>query len=168
MASEPDDGTSRVHPDDVDLLLAALDRHIRGDAPHLEHEHRMRTRDGEWRWMLSRGLAIRDALGAATRIAGSQTDVTERKVAVERLMHDAFHDALTQLPNRALFIDRLERAMELQRRRPDARYAVLFLDLDPFQAVNDSLGHVGGDGLLLAVARPPHSMLHALATVALL
>src|SRR5258708_10504897 len=118
MASEPDDGTSRVHPDDVDLLLAALDRHIRGDAPHLEHEHRMRTRDGEWRWMLSPGLAIRDALGAATRIAGSQTDVTQRKGAVQRLMHHAFHYPLTQLPNPAPFTDRLYRAIELQRPRP--------------------------------------------------
>src|SRR5258708_30315269 len=122
MASEPDDGTSRVHPDDVDLLLAALDRHIRGDAPHLEHEHRMRTRDGEWRWMLSRGLAIRDALGAATRIAGSQTDLTQRKGAVERLMHRAFHDAPTPPPHPAPLLDPPEPALVLQPRPPDAPF----------------------------------------------
>jgi diguanylate cyclase (GGDEF)-like protein len=96
---------------------------------------------------------VRDAGGTATRIAGSMTDITDRKVAVERLTHDAFHDALTQLPNRALFMDRLQRATEVQRRHPESFFAVLFLDLDRFKLVNDSLGHVLGDELLVAVAR---------------
>ncbi|HEX2060568.1 MAG TPA: EAL domain-containing protein, partial [Thermoanaerobaculia bacterium] len=153
IGSAPDEWLSRVHPDDVEILRSAIDRHLRDMTPHLEHEHRMRSRDGSWRWMLSRGLAVRDAGGTATRIAGSMTDITERKLAVERLTHDAFHDALTRLPNRALFMDRLQRVIEVQRRHPETIFAVLFLDLDRFKLVNDSLGHVVGDELLVGVAR---------------
>jgi len=166
IAGNADEWFSRVHPDDLELLRGALDRHLRGDAPHFQHEHRMLTSDGRYRWMLSRGLAVRDSSGAAARIAGSQTDITERKLAVERLTHDAFHDALTQLPNRALFMDRLQRAMELQRRHADALFAVLFLDLDRFKVVNDSLGHVLGDELLIAVAERLLTMLRASDTIA--
>jgi len=125
----------------------------------------MREWDGTYRWMLTRGLAIRDSNGVATRIAGSQTDITERKLAVERLMHDAFHDGLTELPNRALFMDRLQRAMEMHRRH-GSLFAVLFLDLDRFKVVNDSLGHTFGDELLIGVAHRLTTMLRASDTVA--
>src|SRR5207248_9272519 len=104
--------------------------------------------------------------GDATRIAGSQTDITERKLAIDRLTHDAFHDALTELPNRALFMDRLGRQMERSRRRAAHSFAVLFLDLDRFKVVDDSLGHAFGDQLLISVAGRLRDMLRATDTVA--
>jgi diguanylate cyclase (GGDEF)-like protein len=86
-------------------------------------------------------------------MAGSQTDITSRKAAEEQLVYDAFHDALTGLPNRALFMDRLQHVITVSRRRADAHYCVLFLDMDRFKIINDSLGHTIGDQLLVVVGR---------------
>jgi diguanylate cyclase (GGDEF)-like protein/PAS domain S-box-containing protein len=166
VSASPDEWFSRVHPDDVAMLRADIDAHRHGNTPSIDHEHRMRCWDGRYRWMLARGVAVRDAAGVATRVAGSQTDITERKVATDRLMHDAFHDGLTELPNRALFMDRLESSLERSRRYSDSQFAVLFLDLDRFKVVNDSLGHALGDQLLIAVADRLRSTLGPTDTVA--
>jgi diguanylate cyclase (GGDEF)-like protein/PAS domain S-box-containing protein len=143
-----------IHPSDRGRVEQAIACHLEGRSAHFESEHRVRGRDGRYRWMLARGLAVRSLDGRPSRIAGSQTDITERKRTESQLQHDALHDALTGLPNRVLFLDRLEHAMRRDiRRRGAERTAVLFLDLDRFKIVNDSLGHLVGDHLLVEVAR---------------
>jgi diguanylate cyclase (GGDEF)-like protein/PAS domain S-box-containing protein len=143
----------RVHPDDADRVRGRLTAHLEGKTHHFECEYRIRGRDGAYRWMLSRGVAVRGADGQPTRMAGSQTDISKRKQVEEQLLHDAFHDAMTDLPNRALFMDRLRNAIRRSKRSDEYRLAVLFLDVDRFKIVNDSLGHTAGDDLLKAIAR---------------
>lgn len=99
----------------------------------------------------ARGLAVRDSNGSAYRMAGSQTDITLRKRAEEQLSYDALHDTLTGLPNRALFLDRLERVIEHNKRHEDYVFALLFLDLDRFKNINDRFGHILGDKLLVTI-----------------
>ena len=142
----------RIHPDDVSPVRRMLDKHLLGESPHFESEHRMRHKDGAYYWMLTRAEAVRDANGTPCRIAGSQSDITARKLAEDQLRYDAYHDGLTGLPNRALLMERLERAVRRQKRREDYQFAVLFIDLDRFKNVNDSLGHTMGDSLLVSIA----------------
>jgi diguanylate cyclase (GGDEF)-like protein/PAS domain S-box-containing protein len=149
----PEEWFSRVHPEDHAELESKISAHVSGKSPHFEGEFRIRHKDETHRWVLCRGLAVRKIDGQAYRMAGSQTDITQRKKAEEQLVYDAFHDALTGLPNRALFMDRLQHVLTTSRRRTDTRYAVLFLDMDRFKIINDSLGHTVGDQLLVVVGR---------------
>ena len=152
IGSAPGDWFNLVHADDLPKLQGRLAAHFSGEAEQFSAEHRMRHKDGSYRWVLTRGIAIRDAAGKAIRMAGSQTDVTDRKQAEQQLFHDAFHDSLTDLPNRALFVNRLEHAFNAAPRHKADSFAVLFLDLDRFKSVNDSFGHAVGDQLLRAFA----------------
>ncbi|MBD1849192.1 EAL domain-containing protein [Leptolyngbya sp. FACHB-711] len=142
----------RVHPEDLYWLKRQIKAHVNGVTSHFEYEYRMQHQDGRYRWMLSRGLALRDAAGQATRMAGFQTDTTTWKQAEEKLVHDAFYDTLTGLPNRMLLTERMRHAIQLAQRNPDLMFAVLFIDLDRFKVINDSLGHMLGDQLLIAIA----------------
>lgn len=153
IGNSPNEWFSRVHPEDIEKTKLDTSAHIKGVTSHFENEHRMLHKDSTYRWMLNRGLAVWDANGVANRMAGSQTDITERKVAEQRLLYDAFHDALTGLPNRTLLMDHLRFAVERAKRREGYLYALLFMDLDRFKDVNDSLGHMMGDQLLIETAK---------------
>jgi diguanylate cyclase (GGDEF)-like protein/PAS domain S-box-containing protein len=156
----------RVHPEDLRTLRHELDAHVVGLSPHFEHEHRLRRRGGDYLWVLARGLAVRDERGHAVRMAGSLSDISARKRSEEQLLHDAFHDALTGLANRQLFLDRLGLELEQSKRRPGGHFAVLYFDLDRFKNVNDSLGHAAGDVLLRELARRLHDVLRPGDTIA--
>jgi diguanylate cyclase (GGDEF)-like protein/PAS domain S-box-containing protein len=152
IGNSPGEWFNRVHPEDLGEVKAAITAHREGRLPHLEYEYRMLHRDGTYRWMLSRGLAVWDGTGPAYRMAGSQTDITKRKRVEAKLVHDALYDPLTELPNRTFFIDKVRWAIRQAKEDENYLFAVLFLDLDRFKMVNDSLGHLVGDELLIAVA----------------
>jgi diguanylate cyclase (GGDEF)-like protein/PAS domain S-box-containing protein len=142
----------RVHASDRDRLALEIVAHLEGLTPHFENEHRILHEDGRYLWVLCRGLAVRDEKGEARRFAGSLTDVTERRALADQLVHDALHDAVTGLPNRALFMDRLDRAAARSRRTPSYSVAALVLDLDRFKVVNDGIGPAVGDELVRGIA----------------
>jgi diguanylate cyclase (GGDEF)-like protein len=121
---------------------------------------------GELLWVSTRGALVRDGGGRVVRMAGSMSDISARKRAEEQLLHDAFHDGLTGLANRNLFLDRLGVALSSLQRDSRASFAVLFLDLDRFKTVNDSLGHPVGDRLLVAIARRLEQLMRPSDTVA--
>ena len=142
---------SHIHPDDAAEVQRQLGLHLEGRTTCFECEHRILHQDGTYRWVLNRGQAVFEDDGHAVRMAGSMADITGRKQAEERLVHDALHDALSGLPNRLLFRDRLEHVLGRNRRGMVSAYAVLYLDLDRFKIINDSLGHDAGDRLLAEI-----------------
>src|SRR6266446_1051202 len=142
IGDRPEEWFDRIHDADRERVKEEMAAHQKGLTPHFETEHRVLHKDGSFRWMLSQGVAVHDASGNALRMAGSQTDITEGKVS----------DPLTGLPNRLPFIDRVGRLVKHTKRRKDQLFAVLFMDLDGFKMINDSMGHLIGDQLLLGVA----------------
>jgi diguanylate cyclase (GGDEF)-like protein len=143
-----------------------LDHHLDGLSDHLECEHRMLHKDGSIRWVRTRGKAVMNGSLRPHRMAGSLSDITSLKHAQEQLIFDAYHDALTGLPNRTLFLDRLEHAMDHRKRYRKDNLSVLFLDLDQFKVVNDSLGHLAGDHLLTIIAQRLQKLIRSSDTVA--
>ncbi|MEO6713736.1 MAG: diguanylate cyclase, partial [Mycobacteriales bacterium] len=152
IGSRTDDWFDRVHPDDLPGLLESMHARIDGETESFGFEHRVRALDGGYRWMLCRALAVPGGGQPTTRMVGSLTDITDRKELEDRLRQGALYDGLTGLPNRTLFLDRLDRAIAHSKRRREYQFVVLFLDLDGFKVVNDSLGHTAGDRLLVQVA----------------
>jgi diguanylate cyclase (GGDEF)-like protein/PAS domain S-box-containing protein len=156
IGDKPEEWFERIHEADRERVKEEIEAHQKGLTPHFESEHRVLHKDGTFRWMLSRGLAVHNAAGKTLRMAGSQTDITEGKVS----------DPLTGLPNRLLFIDRLGRLIKHGKRRKNHLFAVLFMDLDGFKMINDSMGHLIGDQLLIGVASRLEKCLRSTDTVA--
>ena len=139
----PEIWRSHIHPDDIELVEQAIREHIKGTTDNIAVEYRIVREDGGYRWVLARGLTVRDNKGWAYRMAGSLTDITVRKL----------RDALTGLPNRALLMDRIDSAIARVRRNEDDVFAVLIVGIDGFKNLNHALGHNAGDRLLTQVAK---------------
>jgi diguanylate cyclase (GGDEF)-like protein/PAS domain S-box-containing protein len=163
MISQPDD---RTHPDDLAKMQRDRQAHLSGLTKTYSNEHRVRCKDGSWKWVLSRGMVIsRDDQGQPLRMIGIHTDISERKQAEAMIWEQAHFDALTGLPNRRMLRDRL--TQELKKcRRDKLRLALLMIDLDRFKEVNDSLGHDRGDELLVQAAKRIKACVREVDTVA--
>jgi diguanylate cyclase (GGDEF)-like protein/PAS domain S-box-containing protein len=140
-------------PEDLPRYRRKIDEALSGEAEGYDHEHRIRRPDGEVRWVHGQAEVVRDEGGEPLRMIGTVHDLTERRVLEDRLRRQAYYDHLTDLPNRQLFLDRLGRALTRTTRRRGRRVAMLFMDLDGFKVINDTLGHDTGDRLLVEVAK---------------
>jgi diguanylate cyclase (GGDEF)-like protein/PAS domain S-box-containing protein len=143
--------SSRLHPDDAERVIHDIHRHIESGKHNWADEYRFKRKDGTFASVIDRGYVVYDQASNPVRMLGSMMDVTERKSLEEQLTHQALHDPLTKIANRVLFRNRVEHALA-KLIRNHVSVAVLFLDLDNFKSINDSLGHAAGDKLLVAVA----------------
>ena len=158
-SGRPDEWFDRVHPDDVDGLKRAIEEQLARQSGELRHEHRIRHEDGSFKRVLCRAVTQRAENGRGVRIAGSLTDVTEQAAVEKPIEAAGSRDPLTGLHNRAVFVDALGRQLHEFKERRTGCFATLYLDLDRFKVVNDSLGHLVGDELLSGVARRLESCL---------
>jgi diguanylate cyclase (GGDEF)-like protein/PAS domain S-box-containing protein len=142
-----------LHPLDRDHFRATLDSALEQRRGRIAQDFRLRTPDGHYLWLTLKARPVVGSDGEVVRLVGTLTDVTEFKNAEERLLHDAVHDNLTGLPNRELFLDRLEAVLALARGDAAIRPTVMVIDLDRFKQVNDSVGIAVGDSILLTLAR---------------
>jgi diguanylate cyclase (GGDEF)-like protein len=143
----------RLHPDDRDRFRATLDVLLEHRRGRLHHEFRIRAEDGHFHWLQIRARPVLGSNGEIIRCVGTIIDVTEQKNSVERLLQDALHDNLTGLPNRQIFLDRLQGVLTLAASGDNVRPTVMAIDIDRYKQVNDSLGIAAGDNMLIALTR---------------
>ncbi len=166
LNSRPEEFDDRTHPEDLEQLMQARRDHFEGRSPSYHSERRILCKDGTWKWVLSRGMLIsRDVDGQPLRMIGTFTDISSRKEAEALIRHQAFYDTLTGLPNRRMLRDRLEQEIK-KSQRDHEQLAILFIDLDHFKEVNDTLGHDRGDLLLVEAGRRIQACVRASDTVA--
>ncbi|HKC63529.1 MAG TPA: EAL domain-containing protein, partial [Pyrinomonadaceae bacterium] len=155
-----------VHPSDLSAVMASIKDLMRGKLPSCQMEKRYIHKLGHDVWTLWSASLARDAYTKSPHLIFQIQNITGRKQAEERLIHDAFHDSLTKLPNRALLMDHLKLALARTQRNEKAMFAVIYLDLDRFKVINDSLGHMIGDQLLIGMARRLENILRPADTIA--
>lgn len=153
LGNTAEDWFSRVHPADRLGLRADLDTHLAGHKPFHEFEHRLQGSDGTYRWVISRGIVQRDALGKPVRMAGSLTDTSNYRLREQKLLEESRQDPLTNLPRREPFLERLRNAIDLANAYDDYSFTVMMIDVDRFRWLADSIGHRAAETMLSILAR---------------
>ncbi|AWK51511.1 diguanylate cyclase [Clostridium beijerinckii] len=153
-----------IHPDDVARAKEDYKNHINKITDVYNSEYRIKTSNGSYVWILSRGKVLRDSEDNAIKLAGSISDISNRKISEDRIKFMAFYDSLTKLPNRTLFMKKLNDQLELGYSK-NAEGAVFFIDLDNFKNINDTMGHDYGDKLLVHLAKQFKSLIHEKDTI---
>jgi diguanylate cyclase (GGDEF)-like protein/PAS domain S-box-containing protein len=153
LTASASDWMALVHPFDRDQYSAILDVALEQRRGRISHDFRIKSQNGQYHWVRLKARPVVGPDGEVTRMMGTLADVTDARQSEERMLHDAVHDNLTGLPNRALFLDRIEGVLAMAKADATLRPTVLAIDVDKFKQINETIGLAAGDSILLALAR---------------